>query len=150
MEAELSGRFYNHTAVALHDWQTYAQLAALAGERLGLQLEPPDLPGLVVDPGEPPHLSAERRWNSLVFSRSGRSGLGPPTPIAAQRQLSAECLGAHAEVHPIPHVYDKSDASSARRPRLPPARAAYWRGPSSSAVPRHPIISCYPTVLSLR
>ena len=65
VEAELSGRFYNHTAVALHDWQTYAQLAALAGERLGLQVEPPDLPGLVVDPGEPLHLCAERRWNNM-------------------------------------------------------------------------------------
>lgn len=51
MERELTARFYKHTAVALHDWQTYSQLAALARERLSLEVEIPDLPGLVVDPG---------------------------------------------------------------------------------------------------
>ena len=51
VERELTTRFYKHTAVALHDWQTYAQLAALARDRLSLEVEVPDLPGLVVDPG---------------------------------------------------------------------------------------------------
>ena len=51
VERELTARFYKHTAVALHDWQTYAQLAALARDRLSLEVEVPDLPGLVVDPG---------------------------------------------------------------------------------------------------
>ena len=51
VEEELSRRFYNHTAVALHDWQTYSQLAALAKDRLGLTVQRPDLPGLVLDPG---------------------------------------------------------------------------------------------------
>ncbi len=54
MERELTSRFYKHTAVALHNWQTYAQLAALARDRLSLNVDVPDLPGLVIDPGECP------------------------------------------------------------------------------------------------
>lgn len=51
VELELSRRFYNHTAVALHDWHTYSQLALLARSSLGLQVAVPQLPGTVLDPG---------------------------------------------------------------------------------------------------
>lgn len=51
MELELSKRFYNHTAVALHDWHTYSQLALLAKNSLGIQVAVPELPGSVIDPG---------------------------------------------------------------------------------------------------
>ena len=51
VEQELSKRLYNHTAVALHDWHTYSQLALLARNSLGLQVGLPELPGSVIDPG---------------------------------------------------------------------------------------------------
>jgi hypothetical protein len=53
VERELTARFYKHAAVALQDWHTYAQLAALAKDRLALNVDVPDLPGLVIDPGNP-------------------------------------------------------------------------------------------------
>ena len=51
VELELSKRFYNHTAVALHDWETYSQLAAMAKHSFRLSIAEPDLPGSGIDPG---------------------------------------------------------------------------------------------------
>ena len=51
MEAQLSLGFHGYTAVALHDWQTYNEMAALAHMTYGLNIQPPRLPGTRLDQG---------------------------------------------------------------------------------------------------
>lgn len=52
VEQELTKRLYNHAAVAPHIWQTNCQLAHLANDRLGMNVQCPELPGSDVDPGK--------------------------------------------------------------------------------------------------
>ena len=56
VEQELTRRLYNHTAVALHDWQASVRMGALAKQRLDLDIQAPDLPGSDIDPGCAPHI----------------------------------------------------------------------------------------------
>mmetsp|Transcript_41597 Transcript_41597/g.100005 ORF Transcript_41597/g.100005 Transcript_41597/m.100005 type:complete len:551 (-) Transcript_41597:147-1799(-) len=48
----LDTTFYNLSTVALHDWQRYAEMRALAAQRFGLQMIEPHLPAAACVPGQ--------------------------------------------------------------------------------------------------
>ena len=48
----LDTTFYNLSTVALHDWQRYAEMRALAAQRFGLQMVEPHLPAAACVPGQ--------------------------------------------------------------------------------------------------
>ena len=51
VEAYLARTFYNLCAVALADWPKYADMAAVARDKLGLDIQPPALPAHTLDHG---------------------------------------------------------------------------------------------------
>ena len=105
VEQELTRRLYNHTAVALHDWQASVRMAALAKQRLDLDIRAPDLPGSDIDPGCAPHslcVSLDptdlAEYNPCASALSFESQTSfpyqciPPAPSRAPKQTSGDLV----------------------------------------------------------
>ncbi len=91
----LERTFYNMTTVALHDWKTYGEMAALAADKYGLVLTDSHLPMGCLD--QVRSLRARVVWCAAPVRRAL---LGPPHSCCGGRLVMEG--GGYPPLHPTP------------------------------------------------